>query len=561
MLWMAIKYVPTLSMRSKFDAMNARSLISRRRFIQSSVAAWFGQSMLPRAWGQDQSSRSEVVSILHTTDLHGNVLPTKDYAGQANLGGLARCATRIHQLRDANARTLLVDAGDLYQGTEVGFRTRGKVMTDCLNHLNYDAWVIGNHEFDWGVEAVHKAVEHSSMPVLAANGEFDGKKAWIEDNRDQSRVAPYVIREAGGYRIAIIGLTTPGMPNWFLPQMLGGFTAHDPVEALDAVLREVEAQKPNAIIMTVHMGGRGGRFRDDEANRISALSRLCLRSDGTKRVAAIIGGHTHQHQPHESANGIPYSQASYFGIHLGKLDLGFHPETRELISVEPKTELMDSAIALDPAILSLTKDPVDQAEAHLEEQAGVLAHELSHRRQGQSPTDIERLTGRAIFDGLAARQVEIDGVIHGMLFINSPWEAGKKRVRNAWEIIPYENFIVTIEVTLEALKVIAAESWAGRRPLMGLTPAFSGRGRDTKCTSIKDHHGRELQASRRFRIAINSYDAAGGGGRLTKLRQIVEEPASRCTFHKIQTRAMLIDLLRKHNPLTLDELMKPFGAS
>jgi len=533
------------------------SVLPRRRFLQLGLGSLLGQSLIPRGWSAEGAL--DVVTVIHTTDLHGNVLPTSDYAGNSDLGGIARCATRIARLRGENP-TLLVDAGDLYQGTEVGFRSRGKIMTDCLNHLAYDAWVMGNHEFDWGVEAVHAAVEHSSMPVLAANGEFDGHQAWIEDQRDRSRVAPYVIREAGGYRIAIIGMTTPGMPNWFLPELLGGFEAHDPLPVFEKVLREVEAQKPDAIVLITHMGVRPGNFGDDEGNRISGLAQLCHRADGSPRVAAIIAGHTHQNLGSERVFGTPYTQASYFGIQLGRLNLGFHRETRELLSVEPVTERMDSEIPLDPAIIALTKDRVEQAEAHLDEPAGVLADELSHLRKGQNPTDIERLIARSIHDGLTSRDIHVDAVMHGMLFTSSPWPAGEKSIRNVWEIIPFENFIVTAEVTLEALKAIAAEGWASRRSLSGLTPTFTGRGRETKCTSIKDHLGRELEPSRRYTLAVNSYDAAGGGGRLVILREVLQEPASKRKLHQLQSRALLVDLLRKHNPLTLDFLMKPQAA-
>ncbi|MFU8894342.1 MAG: bifunctional metallophosphatase/5'-nucleotidase [Luteolibacter sp.] len=529
----------------------------RRRFLKLGLGSLIGQSALTRAWSAEAAQALDVVSVIHTTDLHGNVLPTSDYAGNADLGGIARCATRISQWRAENPRTLLIDAGDLYQGTETGFRTRGKIMTDCLNHLNYDAWVLGNHEFDWGVEAVHAAVEHSAMPVLAANGDFDGHQAWIEDQRDRSRVLPYVIRETGGYRIALVGMTTPGMPNWFLPELLGGFHAHDPLPVFEKVLREIEAQNPDAIVLITHMGGRPGNFRDDEANRVAGLAQLCRRADGSSRVAAIIAGHTHQHQPDERVFGTPYTQASYFGIHLGRLNLGFDPGTRKLVSVDPGTERMDSNIALDPAILALTHDRVEEAEAHLDEPAGVLADELSHRRQGRNPTDIERLIGRSIHEGLTARGIPVDAVMHGMLFTDSPWPAGEKTIRNVWEIIPFENFIVTAEVTLEALMAIAAEGWAARRPLLGLAATFTGRGRETKCTSIRDHLGRELEPSRRFTIAVNSYDAAGGAGRLATLRRIMDEPASKRKLHPLQSRALLVDLLRKHNPLGLDFLMTP----
>lgn len=524
----------------------------RRRFLKIGLGSLIGQSALSRGWSAEAAAKLDVVSIIHTTDLHGNVLPTSDHGGNANLGGIARCATQIARWRRENPRTLLVDAGDLYQGTEVGFRTRGKIMTDCLNHLDYDAWVIGNHEFDWGVEAVHSAVGHSSMPVLAANAEFDGHPAWIESRRDRSRVLPYIIRETGGYRIALVGMTTPGMPDWFLPELLGGFRAHDPLAVFDGILREIEAQKPDAIVLVAHMGVRPGNFRDNEGNRIAGLANLCRRADGSSRIAAMIGGHTHQNHASERVFNTPYTQAMYFGIHIGRVNLGFDRETRKLVSVAPIVERMDSTIGLNPAIITLTRGRVEEAEAHLDEPIGTLAQEFSHRRKGRNPTDIEMLIGRSIHDGLRARDIGVDAVLHGMLFTRKPWPAGEKTIRSAWEIIPFENFIVTAEITLDALKAIAAEGWVSRRALIGLTPIYVGRGPDIDCASIKDHIGRELDGSRRYTIAVNSYDAAGGGGRLVKLRETLKEPASNRKLHNLQSRALLVDLLRQQNPLTLD---------
>jgi len=90
------------------------------------------------------------ISILHTTDLHGHILPTTDYAGNADLGGFARCATQIRRWRRQNRNSILIDAGDVYQGTDVSLRTNGSLMIDLFNYLKFDAWIVGNHEFDWG---------------------------------------------------------------------------------------------------------------------------------------------------------------------------------------------------------------------------------------------------------------------------------------------------------------------------------------------------------------------------------------------------------------------------
>src|SRR5437764_12795849 len=117
------------------------------------------------------------ISILHTTDLHGHILPTADYNGDPDFGGLARCAAQIRRWRRENPNSILIDVGDVYQGTEVSLRSKGELMIDLFNLLGYDAWIIGNHEFDWGIEAFQQALQRSAMPVLAANTLLDGKPA------------------------------------------------------------------------------------------------------------------------------------------------------------------------------------------------------------------------------------------------------------------------------------------------------------------------------------------------------------------------------------------------
>src|SRR5438477_11245708 len=117
------------------------------------------------------------ISILHTTDLHGHILPAPDYDGYPDRGGLARCVTQIRRWRQQNPNSILIDIGDVYQGTDVGWRTKGELMIDLFNYLKYDAWVVGNHEFDWGIEPFERALERSTMPVLAANTLLHGKPA------------------------------------------------------------------------------------------------------------------------------------------------------------------------------------------------------------------------------------------------------------------------------------------------------------------------------------------------------------------------------------------------
>src|ERR1700694_273185 len=193
---------------------------SRRDFLKIAGAAGLcaGFSNLVRA-ADALDPNTVMISILHTTDLHGHILPTSDYNGTPDLGGFARCVTQIRRWQRQNRNSILIDVGDVYQGTDVALRTKGELMIDLFNHLKYDAWIVGNHEFDWGVETFLNMLAKSAMPVLAATISMDGAAAG--DFRDAkhpfAKVQPYALKEIAGIKIAIIGVATPGMPFWFRP--------------------------------------------------------------------------------------------------------------------------------------------------------------------------------------------------------------------------------------------------------------------------------------------------------------------------------------------------------
>src|SRR6516165_3108428 len=306
------------------------------------------------------------ISILHTTDLHGHILPTFDYDGTADRGGLARCVTQIRRWRRQNPSSVLVDIGDVYQGTEVSLRNKGELMIDLFNHLKYDAWVIGNHEFDWGIEPFTNAVQKSAMPVLGANTTLDGKAAGLSSESEHpfAKVQPFIMKDIAGIKVAIIGITTPGMSFWLPREFTVGIAFQYPVEPVRRAIAKANSEGADAIVLTGHMGLKPRTGGYDFANTVMALT------SEFPDVAAFIAGHTHQAIPSRVTNGVLFTQADHFGIHVGRVDLLFDRTSKKLLHREAICELMDNRFHRDQVVISRVASQLAESAADLAQPVG-----------------------------------------------------------------------------------------------------------------------------------------------------------------------------------------------
>lgn len=484
------------------------------------------------------------ISILHTTDLHGHILPTSDYAGNRDVGGLARCVTQIRRWRRQNRNSLLIDVGDVYQGTEIGLRSKGEVMIDLFNHLQYDAWVVGNHEFDWGIEPFQQALARSTMPVLAANTQLEGKPAdeFADSNHPFSRVQPYILKEIAGIKIAIIGITTPGMQFWLHPEFFRGINFEHPVASVRRAIVRATGEGANAIVLCGHMGLKARTGGDDFANNVSALT---VEFPGT---SVFIAGHTHQAIPNRVVNGVLFTQADHFGIHAGRVDLTFDRHSKKLLGRQAGCELMDRRIRRDHVVLSRARSFLDESETALSEPIGELGDTLRVRGRPGQPSDLEKLIGTAIIESLYQRGVAVDAAFHGVFDEEHNFLAGPKTVQDIWNILPYENYVVTAELTRDEIIGVMEEVFQSRdsRSLMGFAIETEGTGVDRRISRIASEDGAPLERGRKYVIACNSYDSRSGGHRFMKLKNLFESPGTNSVFHSLQTRDALIDYFRRH---------------
>src|SRR5678815_211497 len=148
------------------------------------------------------------ITILGTTDLHGNILPIDYYTNKPDNRGFAKVATLIKSIRKEQPNVMLIDSGDTIQGSPLesfhGRKNNQPVdpMMLVMNSLNYDSMTVGNHEYNFGLKVLEKARREAKFPWLSANS--------YDIDKQQTHYQPYLVRELGGIKIGVLGLTTPG---------------------------------------------------------------------------------------------------------------------------------------------------------------------------------------------------------------------------------------------------------------------------------------------------------------------------------------------------------------
>jgi len=255
------------------------------------------------------------ITILHTNDVHSHIDPfPADHALYPGLGGLSRRAALISQIRSENPNTLLLDAGDIFQGTPYFNFYGGELEFRLMSKLRYDAATIGNHDFDNGIDGLLAQMPHAGFQFLSANYDFSNT---VMDGY----VKPYTTFLLDGIRIGVFGLgiRLEGLVN----KALFKETRYlDPMEmALDTARRLREQERCDLVICLSHLG----YTYPESDNRPGDLSLAAA----TEYIDLIIGGHTHTFldQPEVKHNRkgqqVLVNQVGCYGLNLGRIDFFF----------------------------------------------------------------------------------------------------------------------------------------------------------------------------------------------------------------------------------------------
>lgn len=291
-------------------------------------SAFTAPSLRPRAG-------ETLITILHTNDTHSQIdpLPPNDpYAGR---GGVARRATLVKRMRIANLHTLLVDAGDVFQGTPYFNLYRGEVEYRAMSSIGYDVVTLGNHEFDNGVDALAGAMKFARFDFVSAN--YDVRGTAIEP-----RVKPYVVREVGGVRVGLFGLGIK-LEGLNPPNAFKGVRYLDPVSAARDTARLLrERESCSMVVCLSHLG----YYPEPRANEVGD-SQVAAQVNG---IDFIASGHTHtfMEQPalvrQPSGKETVIFQVGKSGIYLGRVD--FTVRDRQVTAAAGRLlDLQDSSLA------------------------------------------------------------------------------------------------------------------------------------------------------------------------------------------------------------------------
>ncbi|NJB85312.1 5'-nucleotidase [Lewinella marina] len=287
--------------------------MNRRFFIRQ--AALGGGLMLLPTWATAAATArpGRRLTILHTNDWHSQIDPFPDNGGRnANQGGVLRRATLIERIRRAEPNVLLLDSGDIFQGTPYFNFFLGEPEMKLMSQMGYDAATIGNHDFDGGIENLATQLSHASFPMLSANYDVTGTPL-------AELVAPYRVFEKGGIRVGVFGLGIE-LDGLVPPDLYGKTTYQDPVERGNETARHLRSRlKCDLVVCLSHLGYR---YRDAKVDDVKLAA-------ASRDIDLILGGHTHTFldQPTEVANvdGDPViiNQAGFAGLRLGRLDIQF----------------------------------------------------------------------------------------------------------------------------------------------------------------------------------------------------------------------------------------------
>lgn len=476
------------------------------------------------------------ISVLETTDVHGNIFPYDYFRGRDDERGLLKIAALVKEKRAENPNTILLDCGDLIQGSPLTFLYNQKntdvpnPMILALNEMRYDAFAVGNHDIEQGKPVFDRCREESEFPWLAANCVREDGKTYFD---------PYVVLEVGGVRIGILGMCTPGVPLWVNEDLYPGMEFRDMVDTAEKwVPILLKEEKVDLLIGLFHAGINVEYDREVAARQgVPPPNAAGLVAEACPQFDVILTGHAHQlipsnRHPEDEINGVKILQAGRWAFNLGIVDVVIKEADGRWVvsSIDVRNENVEGTPP-DGELQAKLLPYHEKTLTYTEQVVGELEVPLSGRTALVDDTPLLDLVNR-VQQWASGADISFASCFNTYLSI----PAGGITVRDIYGIYRYENFLSKVEMTgrqIDSYLEYSANYFA-RYPFDSgqlyddnirhyNVEAASGieyvidisQPKDQRVEIFKMSDGRAFHVDSTYSVAMNSYRAAGGGGFLS----------------------------------------------
>lgn len=495
-------------------------------------------------WGQLTSVSGKKITILHTNDLQGQIIPLVEKVNQkqVEIGGLARIATMVQEIRNQKEEVLLFDSGDTIQGSLFTRLLGGEYVGELMSKLGYNAVTIGEHDFDKGPEGLKTYIKASSYPFLAANLEISSTSVL------SGLIQPYVVLDIEGVNVGVFGLMTEDS-NIFA-NIGKDILVTNPKVSARKVVDELKP-KSDIIIALSHLGLAADRKL---AKDVAGIDIIIGGGSKTKLSAPVIVNNS-------SGNKTIILQAKNQGRYLGQLDIAVHEKKVKLLDY--KLVEIDSSITPDVDFSAIITNLNDKLKDAAEKTVGItdvaLDGKKSHLRTEE--TNLGNLFADAVKDYFKSAEVAFQnaGGIRGDEVVGP----GKISEATIWEWHPFENKVVLLTISGKQIKEVLERGVSSLPMSKGNFLQVSGVSfavdlteepqvltEDNKAIKFQGDrvsdikiNGQPLQFTKNYRVAVNDFLARGGDGFITF------NSAKDSDYTSLSLTDVLYEYIKKHSPL------------
>ena len=435
--------------------------------------------------------------IIATNDFHGALEPRPDPNG-VRRGGAAYVAAAIDRARNEcvpRCEILLLDAGDLFQGTPASNLSFGRPVIDFYNRMGYAAAALGNHEFDWGVDSLRARMRQANFGIFGANVRYT-------DGRDVEWIPNDTIVTRGRTRIGIVGLSTVTTPTTTRAGNVVGLRFDDPAPIVDSIGPVLRRRGANFIVVIAHAGANCGR----DGATSCAGEIINLARNLTTKIDVIVSGHTHT-LINTDVKGIPIVQARSSGRAIDVLDIALDTTINVPIRHQVR-ELAVDTLQPVPAIDSIVQRAVaivaPLVKRHVATIPATLARQGPQYPLGNLIADAQRWAGKG------------DVAIMNNGGIRTDLRAGEANYGSLFEIQPFGNTLYSLTMTGVQLRGLL-EAMLGKSQVddhvSGLTIRYDpSRPKGTRLVSVTMNDGTPLSDAKTYNVIVNDFLATGGEG-------------------------------------------------